>query len=79
MNAYWLAIAATIGIAMTLIALTGLCLVAGLRWALVDGRWSRARADLVMGGLGLGTWVVRGASMVRLLLARGERPPGTRT
>jgi hypothetical protein len=63
---YSLIIFATLGLAMTLIALFGLFLVAGLRWALVDGRWSRTRADALAGSLRL--WWGRARSAARLLI-----------
>jgi hypothetical protein len=70
---YSLVIFATLGLAMTLIAMLGLVLVAGLRWALVEGRWSRTRADALVvnlrSGLARGRWLAR-------LLTRGLWPAG---
>jgi hypothetical protein len=70
---YSLVIFATLGLAMTLIAMLGLVLVAGLRWALVDGRWSRTRADALV--VNLRSVLARGRWLVRLL-TRGLWPAG---
>jgi hypothetical protein len=70
---YSLIIFATLGLAMTLIALLGVVTVVGLRWALVEGRFSRVRADTLAGtlraGLSRARWLVR-------LVTRGLWPAG---
>ena len=74
---YSLVIFATLGLAMTLIALLGLVLVAGLRWALVEGRWSRTRADALVANLRIGARagpLARPAADPRAVAGRPQLP-----
>jgi hypothetical protein len=70
---YSIVILATLGLAVTCIAVLGLVLVAGLRWALVEGRFGRTGLDALAGnlraGLGRARWLVR-------FLTRGLWPAG---
>jgi hypothetical protein len=66
-----LVVFATLGLSMTLIAGLGFVLVAGLRWARIDSRWDRTRADAFVGNFR--SWVGRGRWLVRLV-TRGLWP-----
>ncbi len=72
MTQYWLIIFATLGLAMTLIALAGLCFVAGLRWAMVEGRWSRTRVEALSASARL--WLGRGRFLLARIIGRSPWP-----
>jgi hypothetical protein len=66
-----LVVIATLGLSMTLIAVLGFVLVAGLRWARIDTRWDRTRFEAFAGNVR--SWLGRGRWLGRLV-TRGLWP-----